>query len=135
MAGNMSSHLFAYGTLMRDAGHPMHKVLSRGAQYLGEAWFTGRLYRVHHYPGVVASNNPDDKVFGELYALSSLRETLGELDDYEGCGVGASKPTEFVRSLAHVHRSDGASVEAWIYLYNRPVGGAPRILSGRYNPA
>ena len=120
---------------MRGAEHPMHKVVARAAEYLGEAWFTGRLYQVHHYPGVVASNNPGDKVFGELYALHAPRETLAELDDYEGCGPRNPKPTEFARSLHHVHRSDGTSVEAWIYLYNRPIGAAPRILSGRFKPA
>jgi gamma-glutamylcyclotransferase (GGCT)/AIG2-like uncharacterized protein YtfP len=127
-----SQRLFVYGTLMRGPGHPMHKVVANAAEYLGEGWLVGRLYRVHHYPGAVVSDDPDDKVHGEIYALDRPAETLAALDDYEGCGPGAPQPVEFARSLQRVYRGDGLVVEAWVYLYNRPIGKAPRIMSGRF---
>ncbi len=130
---NRPAHLFVYGTLMRRGGHPMHRVLADGARFVSEAWFNGRLYQVHHYPGAVASRATDDRVFGELYVLHSPEKTLALLDDYEGCGPGAPQPAEFARSIQHVRRTEGTVVDAWVYLYNWPVGPAPRIVSGRFS--
>ena len=45
--------LFVYGTLMRGFDHPMAKLLSRSAEFCGEARCQGRLYLVKHYPGLV----------------------------------------------------------------------------------
>ena len=64
-----SDRLFVYGTLMRGFDHPMAKLLSRSADFIGEAQCRGRLYLVKHYPGLVLSDEPDDVVFGELYRL------------------------------------------------------------------
>ena len=63
-----SDRLFVYGTLMRGFDHPMAMLLSRSADFLGEARCRGRLYLVKHYPGLVLSDDPDDVVFGELSA-------------------------------------------------------------------
>ena len=127
----MSEHLFVYGTLMRRAGHVMGLALSRNAEWIGEAVFTGRLYLVASYPGVVASTDPDDGVFGELFKLTEAR-FLSRLDDYEGCGPRAREPTEYVRELHDVRLGGATLVQAWIYLYNRPVHGFSRIRSGRF---
>ena len=128
----MTQHLFVYGTLLSDGGHPMHDVLSKNAHLVGGAYIVGRLYQVHHYPGAVVSDDPNERVYGEAYALDRPAETLAALDDYEGCGPGAAQPVEFARSLQRVYRRDGNSIEAWVYLYNRPIGNAPRILSGHF---
>src|SRR5438445_2899 len=52
-----SDRLFVYGTLMRDFDHPMAQLLSRRADFIGEARCQGRLYLVKHYPGLVLSNH------------------------------------------------------------------------------
>ena len=39
-----SDRLFVYGTLMRGFDHPMAKLLSRSADFIGEARCRGRLY-------------------------------------------------------------------------------------------
>ena len=64
-----SDRLFVYGTLMRGFDHPMAQLLSRSAEFIGEARCQGRLYLVKHYPGLVLSDDPADVVFGELYRL------------------------------------------------------------------
>ena len=46
-----SDLLFVYGTLMRGFDNPMAQLLSRSADFIGEAHCRGRLYRVTHYPG------------------------------------------------------------------------------------
>jgi gamma-glutamylcyclotransferase (GGCT)/AIG2-like uncharacterized protein YtfP len=128
----MLNCLFVYGTLMRDFDHPMATLLSRSADFLGEACCRGRLYLVKHYPGLVLSDEPGDAVFGELYRLRSPQELLGEFDIYEACGDGFAAPTEYIRQMLPVTSGDGAVTEAWTYIYNWPVAHLPRILSGRF---
>ena len=128
----ISDLLFVYGTLMRGYAHPMAQLLSRSADFLGEARCRGRLYLVKHYPGLVLSDDLADVVFGELYRLRAPIELLREFDMYEACGEGFAQPTEYIRQMLAVTRADGTTEEAWTYLYNWPVAHLPRIASGRF---
>jgi gamma-glutamylcyclotransferase (GGCT)/AIG2-like uncharacterized protein YtfP len=123
--------LFVYGTLMRGFDHPMAQLLSRSADFLGEARCQGRLYLIKHYPGLVLSDDPGEVVFGELYRLRTPKELLREFDMYEACGEGFAQPTQYVRQMLSVMLDDKAA-EAWTYLYNWPVTRLPRIASGRF---
>jgi gamma-glutamylcyclotransferase (GGCT)/AIG2-like uncharacterized protein YtfP len=127
-----SNLLFVYGTLMRGFDYPMAQLLSRNADFVGEARCGGRLYLIKHYPGLVLSDAPDEIVFGELYRLSRPDELLREFDMYEACGEGFVAPTEYIRQLLPVILDNGAAVEAWTYVYNWPVAHLPRIVSGRF---
>jgi gamma-glutamylcyclotransferase (GGCT)/AIG2-like uncharacterized protein YtfP len=128
----MSDRLFVYGTLMRGFDHPMAQLLSRAADFIGEARCRGRLYLVKHYPGMVLSNDPDEWVFGELFRLRAPQELLREFDMYEACGEGFAEPTEYLRQTLCVTRDDSSTEEAWTYVYNWPVAHLPRIASGRF---
>jgi gamma-glutamylcyclotransferase (GGCT)/AIG2-like uncharacterized protein YtfP len=127
-----SDQLFVYGTLMRGFDHPMAQLLSRSADFVGEARCRGQLYLVKHYPGLVASDHADDVVFGELFRLRRPAELLAEFDMYEACGEGFAEPTEYIRRMLQVATADGEVSEAWTYLYNWPVDHLPRIASGRF---
>ena len=127
----ISDHLFVYGTLMRGFDHPMARLLSRNAEFLGPARCRGRLYLVKHYPGLVLSDDPAEIVFGELYRLRAPNELLREFDMYEACGEGFAEPTQYIRRMLAV-TLDGNTEEAWTYLYNWPVTHLPRIASGRF---
>ena len=124
--------LFVYGTLMRGFDHPMAQLLSRSAEFLGEARCRGRLYLVKHYPGLVLSDDPAETVSGELYRLHRPDELLREFDMYEACGEGFAAPTEYLRRMLPVTRDGHAAEEAWTYLYNWPVAHLPRIASGKF---
>jgi gamma-glutamylcyclotransferase (GGCT)/AIG2-like uncharacterized protein YtfP len=124
--------LFVYGTLMRGFDHPMAQLLSRSAEFLGEARCRGRLYLVKHYPGLVLSDDPAETVSGELYRLLRPDELLREFDMYEACGEGFAAPTEYVRQMLPVTRDGHAAEQAWTYLYNWPVAHLPRIASGKF---
>jgi gamma-glutamylcyclotransferase (GGCT)/AIG2-like uncharacterized protein YtfP len=128
----ISDRLFVYGTLMRGFDHPMAQLLSRSAEYLGDARCQGRLYLVKHYPGLVLSDDPGEVVFGELFRLGAPGELLREFDMYEACGEGFKEPTEYVRQMLAVTRDGDAAERAWTYLYNWPMTGLPRIESGRF---
>src|SRR6266567_1140401 len=104
----ISDHLFVYGTLMRGFDHPMAKLLSRSADFLGEAKCCGRLYLVKHYPGLVLSEEADNIVFGELYRLRARDELLGEFDMYEACGENFPQPTEYLRVMLPLTLGDGS---------------------------
>ncbi len=120
----MQDRLFVYGTLMRGFDHPMAKLLSRSADFIGEARCQGRLYLVKHYPGLVLSDDPNEVVFGELYRLRAADELLREFDMYEACGEGFVEPTEYVRQMLPVTRDGRTAEEAWTYM--------PQIASGRF---
>ena len=124
--------LFVYGTLMRGFDHPMARLLSANAAFVGEASCRGRLYLVKHYPGLVLSEDTADIVHGELFALREPKAMLREFDMYEACGEGFAEPTEYVRRLLAVALSDGSARDAWTYVYNWPVDNLPLIASGRF---
>ena len=123
-------HLFVYGTLMRGFDHPMARLLSANADFLGQAQCRGRLYLVR--PGLALSADASDIAFGELFRLRERDALLREFDMYEACGEGFAEPTEYVRQMINVTLGDGATSEAWTYVYNWPVTDLPRIASGRF---
>ena len=127
-----SDLLFVYGTLMRRYEHPMARLLSANADFLGEASCRGRLYKVKHYPGLVLSDDAADIVFGELYRLRAVDDLLREFDMYEACGEGFPEPTQYVRGMLPVTLPDGSVREAWTYIYNWPVADLTWIESGRF---
>jgi gamma-glutamylcyclotransferase (GGCT)/AIG2-like uncharacterized protein YtfP len=127
-----SDLLFVYGTLMRGYEHPMARLLSANADFLGEASCCGRLYMVKHYPGLLLSDDAADIVFGELYRLRAVEDMLREFDMYEACGEGFPEPTQYVRQLLTLTLADGDAREAWTYIYNWPVADLARIESGRF---
>lgn len=128
----MSDHIFVYGTLMRGFDHPMAKLLASGAAYLGEASCRGRLYLVAHYPGLLCSALAADMVYGDLFRMREPDRLLAALDDYEEVGPDHEQPTLYRRELLPVTSGDGSIVQAWTYIYNRPVNEAQRIASGRF---
>jgi gamma-glutamylcyclotransferase (GGCT)/AIG2-like uncharacterized protein YtfP len=127
-----SANLFVYGTLMRGYVHPMARLLSANAEYLGEASCRGRLYMVKHYPGLVLSDEANEIVHGELYRLREVEALLREFDMYEACGEGFPEPTQYLRRMLKVALADGSVSEAWTYIYNWPVEKLVRIESGRF---
>src|SRR3954468_11922848 len=107
----ISDRLFVYGTLMRGFDHPMARLLSRSAEFIGEARCRGRLYLVKHYPGLVLSNDANDVGFGELCRWRTPETSLVTFDDYEGSGPGIASP-RYLRQVLPVTNADGGITEA-----------------------
>ena len=124
--------LFVYGTLRRDAGSKMHHPLAEYADFVAEATYQGRLYRVDYYPGAVPSHNRMDRVRGEVYALREPEIVLPKLDHYEECGPGFPEPTEYIRRREEIMLADQTRCRAWVYIYNRPTDRLERIASGDF---
>ena len=125
-------YLFVYGTLMRASQHEMSQLLKQHSTFISPAYLIARLYQIHHYPGAVLSDNPDDKVFGELYDISANRWLLQRLDDYEECSAAFTKPHEYSRTQVQIYMTEKHFNTAWTYLYNYPVRAEQQILSGDF---
>lgn len=124
------ARLFVYGTLRRAFQNPHARLLSENGTFLGQARIRGRLYRVRHYPGVLLSTEIEEWVVGELYELRDPNPTLTALDEYEGSS-GVDDP-EFKRVLTTAMLEKGATLSAWVYVYNWPIAEECRILSGDF---
>ena len=85
-----------------------------------------------HYPGLALSADAPDIAFGEPFRLRERGALLREFDMYEACGEGFAEPTEYVGQMINVTLGDGASSQAWTYVYSWPVTDLPRIASGRF---
>lgn len=127
-----ASHLFVYGTLRSDAGGAMHNRLMRGVRRLGPASIPGRLYDAGRYPAAVPSDDPADRINGELYAIDADAgdALLAPLDVYEGVDAAHPALSLFRRSVVAAEQEDGMRVPAWVYFYNRRVDSLPRVTSG-----
>lgn len=128
----LSPLLFVYGTLRRGSRHPMARLLTSQARYLGAARVNGRLYRVAGYPGLILTQRAGEWVHGDLFAMRKPRQLLARLDRYEGLDRGRRRLAEYQRICAVVELEDGTARQAWLYRYRRPVQRLPRLISGDY---
>ena len=127
-----NSYLFVYGTLRRDTNSEMFQLLAQQADFVGEASYQGKLYKIDDYPGVVASENKTDLVQGEVYQLHDADFILPELDQYEECGAGFLQPTEYVRELCELRLQNDQIIQAWFYRYNRATDALKLLASGDF---
>ena len=128
----MQQYLFVYGTLRHNVKHPMHQLLAQQARFVAMARYQAVLYQVSYYPGAVPSNDIADQVLGEMYQILQPEKVLPLLDNYEECGPGFAQPQEYRRELQQVMLDNGASLSAWVYIYNRDTSGLKQILSGDF---
>ncbi len=135
----MNAHIFAYGSLLSAVGHPMGERLRAEATLLGMASVQGQLYRISWYPGVIDSETPSHRVYGEIYRLDNPTASLAWLDAYEGVTrdtTSVTEPDEYERAERPAClAASGANIDCWIYLYQRPIAKLERIASGRWELA
>ena len=120
-----------YGTLRRDCGNDLHRLIARNSDYIGMATYQGKMYQVADYPGIVASESVSDVVVGELYLLSNTIKLLNVLDEYEEFDPTNEAKSLFVRKEVTVDMK-GESFTSYAYVYNRPVDEKTFISSGDY---
>ncbi|MFC0184055.1 gamma-glutamylcyclotransferase [Pseudarcicella hirudinis] len=120
-----------YGTLRKDYGNELHKLIARNSEFIGMADFQGEMFNIGEYPGIVSSENGGSVVKGELYKLSNSVRLIRILDEYEEYYPENEDESIFLRKTINV-KIDGKSQEAYGYLYNRPTEGLTRITSGDF---
>jgi gamma-glutamylcyclotransferase (GGCT)/AIG2-like uncharacterized protein YtfP len=125
-------YIFVYGTLRPSAGHEMSRVLQRFGDLVGRGKVHGILYDLGDYPAAVKKSRTRAFIRGDVYSLRDAERALKILDRYEGLDEKKPRSAEFKRSRVAVDLGAGKKVRAWIYLYNRPTAGLPKIRSGDY---
>jgi gamma-glutamylcyclotransferase (GGCT)/AIG2-like uncharacterized protein YtfP len=121
--------VFVYGSLMR--GLDLHHFIEAGT-YEGNATADGVLVSLGRYPGLVDGRGC---VNGELYRFDDLPSALDLLDDIEEFDATDPDKSLYLRVSRTVRSDDGRDVDAWLYVYNRPVTGAPRVEGGDWRNA
>ena len=122
-------NLFVYGTLKSTYQHPMHQSLLRYAIYTGEGFLLGKLYKIDWYPGMIPSDNEQDKVFGEIYTIENEKALFELLDEYEGYEINDEQNSDYLRRKAQVWYND-KYLETWVYWYNQSVEGLEELENG-----
>ncbi|EGW21281.1 gamma-glutamylcyclotransferase family protein [Methylobacter tundripaludum] len=125
-------YIFVYGTLRRDTNSEMSHLLAKQAEFVDDATYQGRLFKVDYYPGAVSSNNPNDVVQGEVYLLHRTDVALPLLDQYEEFGPEFPEPNEYIRQKQSVSLKSGRFVTAWVYVYNHPTEGLELVESANF---
>ena len=125
-------YIFVYGTLRRDANSEMSQLLAKYAEFVNDATYQGRLYKIDYYPGAVPSDDPNDVVQGEVYLLHRADVGLALLDQYEEFGSEFPEPNEYIRRKQTVALKNGRTVMAWIYIYNHSTENLELIKSASF---
>lgn len=125
-------YIFVYGTLRRGTHSEMSKLLAKHAEFIDDAAYQGKLYKIDAYPGAVPSDDPDDAVQGEVYKLHQADAVLPLLDRYEEFGPEFPEPNEYTRRKQALLLKNGRTMTAWVYLYNHPTEGLELIESGNF---
>lgn len=132
--------VFVYGTLCVGASNH-HRM--RGAEWVGTAWVTGRLYQVSWYPGFILDAE-GGRVVGEVYRVSP--EHLARLDEFEGIPEGERIGEEYERRRIPVKLSNAArawsddkqedawkwawEMDAWVWVWRKSVEDLTEVSTG-----
>lgn len=125
----MPELIFFYGTLRSAFDRRQRLGLDDQLAFLGRGAIAAALFDLGLYPAAVPA---DDSVHGEVFELLNPGQALDALDAFEGFEALSPDGSLYVRRRVPARLNDGSRVEAWVYFYNAPLGGAPRIPSGDY---
>ena len=88
----MPEHLFVYGTLRAESGHPMAHRLRVGARHIGKGSTPGLLYDFGSWPGAFFAPEEKYRVIGERVRARANPRLLADLDKYEGVTAADDEP-------------------------------------------
>jgi len=127
---HMTELVFFYGTLMSAFQRPARTSLDHSLRSIGRGSIPAALYDLGLYPAAVPDE--DSRVWGEVYEMMDPEPVLSMLDEIEGYRMSEPDASLYTREQMTVTFDDGRAAVVWVYLYNAPLGKAPRIESGDY---
>jgi gamma-glutamylcyclotransferase (GGCT)/AIG2-like uncharacterized protein YtfP len=124
--------LLLYGSL--GSREPMHAELGldKALQPFGPREIHGSLYDLGEFPGLVLESG---RVVAELFKIRDTSVLL-RLDKYEEYDAAKPKQSLFRRTAIQLPRYRSwiankllghPTIDAWIYVYNQPIGGKHKI--------
>ena len=125
----MAERMFFYGTLRTGFTRRPQIGIDSKLKFVGRGSIQALLFDLGLYPAAVPG---DGRVWGEVFETDDPVTVLLRLDAIEGYRPAAPDQSLYTRVQAPVVLEDGRAVDAWVYLYNAPLGQAPQILSGDY---
>ena len=128
----MNKYLFVYGTLMKKYTGLKPINLEKYGKYICEGYIHGRIYEIDNFPGLIITNEPNEKVFGEIFLLNDFNRSIHELDQYEDFFPDDLGKSLYVRQIKQINVKGGGIKKAWVFIYNRAVDKKKRIVSGNY---
>lgn len=127
---HVGAHVFVYGTLRSGfIDNEATLAFRTGARFVSDGWAAGAMYSTGWYPALVEGR--EGRVHGEIWQIEAPG-LMDALDDYEG--LSGPDPREYDRVRRRIATPRGA-VEAWVYVFLRPVDESRRILSGDWADA
>ncbi|MGD9000643.1 MAG: gamma-glutamylcyclotransferase [Granulosicoccaceae bacterium] len=126
--------LFLYGSLLEGTGHQqVDRIISRFTRVLYQGYVQGQLFDLGDYPALVTSDRPGNRVFGAVVELSRASFNLHLLDRFEDYRPNDESNSLYLRRRIMVTCLPlKREVEAWCYVYNRPVRPDMLIRSGQW---
>jgi gamma-glutamylcyclotransferase (GGCT)/AIG2-like uncharacterized protein YtfP len=126
----VSTLVFFYGTLMDGFDRRLRIGIDDKLAFAGRAHIPAALFDLGIYPAAIP--DPEGRVWGEVYEMTDPASVLPKLDEIEGYTPDDPDHSLYTRGETPVTFADDRVEHAWVYFYNAPLGGAPRIPSGDY---
>ncbi len=126
----MTDLVFFYGTLMSGFKREGRTRVDLALEPVGHGYIQAVLFDMGIYPAAVPAL--DGRVHGEVHRMLAPETVLQALDEFEGYSQDKPDTSLYLRSETSVSLNGETQVRAWVYFYNAPLGGAPRIESGDY---
>lgn len=120
---------FVYGTLKRgQANYPLVAAVARDT---APATILGRLYDVGPFPALAEGN---ELVHGEIFSVDppAVPGLLELLDDLEGYDPADPAGSIYRRRVVAATTTDGSTVSAYAYFYNRDPATLRQLPSGTW---
>ena len=124
----LTDFVFFYGTLMSGFKRQGRARLDHSLKAVGRGSISAALFDLGIYPAAVPAS--DSRVWGEVHKMLDTDAVLSALDEIEGYRPAQPEASLYTRAEMPVTLDDGNTANAWVYLYNAPLGKAQRIVSG-----
>lgn len=124
-------YLFVYGKLKTTQGGIVSAFLQNNAKLLGNGYMHGLLYNLGSYPGVIATNNCNNKVWGEIFEIENTKKVFDVIDDFEEAWPLVTNDPEYSRKMIDVYYKN-ITLPCWVYVYNWAVDDDKLIVGGEY---
>jgi len=128
----MAEYLFTYGTLLPGHAPAAMTAAASRLRLIGEGQVQGILYDFGPYPGAVLDAASERAIFGTVYELPADPAVLRQLDEYEDCYPEAPELSQYLRVRRPVALAGGETLDCWMYEYNRGIGSARIVESGKW---